>query len=271
MYSVPSVETEGACIAIEDTRLALAIAVTTTDAKVELTANVFRDTLPDSLLNTDSRSKSSYPENNLQAIYTFLTNHYNRRATEGGYNRFVEAVNEISIAKVEACSGSSKIHPQDEHQLIQEFITAYKMENKSGHLLRTLYGKILCHYSTNVANSRVRRESRLAESSGKGYSCPPNGLDSNFSSCEFGEFYACLNENDTLEVIFFGPNYDIDTQCLAFVIDTTESMEEEIDTAKRIILDFLRSEQDIGIEGRYILVPFNDVVVGHDVANRSKL
>ena len=36
-------------------------------------------------------------------------------------------------------------------------------------------------------------------------------------------------------------------------------MGPEISAAKDIILNFLRSEQDIGIDGCYLMVEFNDV------------
>ena len=48
-------------------------------------------------------------------------------------------------------------------------------------------------------------------------------------------------------------------KCLIFVMDTTASMANEIYTAKKIILDFVKNEEKIGTAGCYILVPFNDI------------
>ena len=58
-------------------------------------------------------------------------------------------------------------------------------------------------------------------------------------------------------------------QWLAFVIDTTGRMWEEIESAKRIILDFLRSEEEIGVYGCYMLVPLNDVGPNHEIVHEQ--
>jgi hypothetical protein len=180
--------------------------------------------------------------------------------TEGGYRQFLEATNEISVAKEEACRNASGITSMP-LQLIQEFIDSYKKKDQSSHLVRSAYGKLLCLNST--INSDESSRKRRASNDGV-CECPPDGLDSNFTFCDFCDFYACFTGN-VIKDIFFGSRFDVDFQCLAFVIDTTSSMIEEINTAKDIILNFVQSEQDIGDDGCYILVEFNDVGPDHEI------
>ena len=96
--------------------------------------------------------------------------------------------------------------------------------------------------------------------------CPPGGITSDiFCTCEFFE---CLDPDDIFVSIL---GFDSDEECLAFVIDTTGSMSGEIDAAKEITLNFLRSEEEIGDAGCYVLVPFNDIGPDHSiVAEESK-
>ena len=140
-------------------------------------------------------------------------------------------------------------------QLIREFIDSYKTKDQSSHPIRSTYGKLLCLNSTinSSESSRKRRDS-----DGDECECPPDGLDSDFTFCDFCDFYACLTD-DVIEEIFFGSSFLVDYQCLAFVIDTTGSMSTEISIAKDVILNFVQSEQDIGLDGCYMLVEFNDV------------
>lgn len=67
------------------------------------------------------------------------------------------------------------------------------------------------------------------------------------------EFFDCLDARDQLQPVFL--EFPA-TACLAFVVDTTGSMKDEIEVTKRVIKDFLGSEESLGC---YMLVPFNDV------------
>ena len=199
-------------------------------------------------------TNSTSPDSTLRNIYTVVAKHYDQSVTEGGYRQFLEATNEISLAKEEACRNVSKITSMS-LQLIQEFIDAYKMKDQSSHPIRSAYGKLLCLNSTiNSGESRRKRR----DSGGDECKCPPDGLDSDFTFCDFCDFYACL-KGGVIEDIFFGSQFLVEYQCLAFVIDTTGSMTEEISIAKDVILNFVQSEQDIGLDGCYMLVEFNDV------------
>ena len=64
-------------------------------------------------------------------------------ANEAGYKQFLEAVSEVSVAKTEACSGRSP-DSSNRSQLLQEFVTAYQLEDESSlHSIRSLFGKLL--------------------------------------------------------------------------------------------------------------------------------
>ena len=241
-----SSDTELGCIPNVEEDLSSLIEATTTEAKVELVTSIVENILPDLMLKTNS---SLSPEENLRVTFISLANRVGQRPTEGGLNRFKEAINEISVAKNEACTGSKKLNQADAPQLIREFIDAYKMERKDRHQLRSLYGKLLCVNSTGDIHSRGRRDSHDCE-------CPPDGLDGDFKFHKVCEFFACLDPGDVFKKIFLG--FD-QAQCLAFVVDTTGSMTDEIGTARNITLNFVRSEEEIGLYGCYILVPFNDV------------
>ena len=84
--------------------------------------------------------------------------------------------------------------------------------------------------------------------------CPPGGITGDIiCPCEF---FKCLDPDDVVKSIL---GFNTEEECLALAIDTTGSMSGEIDVAKEIILNFLKSEEEIGIAGCYVLVPFNDI------------
>ena len=251
---------------IEDDSLKLAINATTPAAKLKL---IIEHILPKMDDTTASTIPTSIPPlgnstvDVLPSLYTAIAEHFDQRATEIGYKRFLEAVNEISVAKTEACNGPSRLLDDSESQLMQKFAYTYQNLMEDVHLVRSLYGKLLCHNSTQ--QGKVRRYALVNDSACE---CPPGGLNSTetvWSMFEVCDFWACFEVDPVLIDILF-PNDDSNHfPCLAFVIDTTASMRRQIDTAKRIILDFFRSEQEIGVDGCYILVPFNDVGLNHEI------
>ena len=277
------VDHKSGCTSFNESILTRIINATTLDAQINLTASIVADILPEFSISKPDEVGEAYtitihsghsfnqsittrigtPDDTLREIYTNLANHYDRSVNEGGYRKFLEAVNEISVAKEEACRNASGIISMPLQLLIQEFVTSYKMKDESAHSIRSIYGKLLCLNNTidsDSSNSSRRRrdsDSDICE-------CPPDGFDSDFTFCDFCDFYACFTD-DVIEDIFFGPQYLIDFQCLAFVIDTTGSMSTEINTAKDIILNFVQSEQDIGRDGCYLMVEFNDVGPNHEI------
>ena len=240
---------------------------TTLEAQINLTASIFADILPGFSISGRDISDHSIRDSVLREIYTNVSKRYDRSVTEGGYRHFLEVTNEISVAKEEACRNSSGV-VSESLQLIQEFVNVYKMKSQSTHSIRSVYGKLLCINSTlNSNSSKASRKRRTLDSDG--CECPPGGLDSDFTWCDFCNFFTCLTvTGDIIRDIFFDiSRFNVDFQCLAFVIDTTGSMGGEINTAKDVILNFVRSEQDIGSygDGCYMLVEFNDVGPDHQI------
>lgn len=253
-----------------ETKLKLLIMIEDILPKLSLDAST---AAPIDLVPTVISNSSTHVSEDLRDIYTTIVKHIGLTANEAGYKRFLEAVNEVSVAKTEACNSKSP-DSSNKSQLLQEFVAAYQLEDESSlHSVRSLFGKLLCLNSASVEQSRFRKETdSLDVDSGK-CECPPGGINgtdwSKFESCNF---YACLTAGQIYQRIFFTHEYKADYQCLAFIIDTTGSMGEEVSTAKRVILDFVRSEQEIGSDGCYILVPFNDVGPDDEiVAEKSKL
>ena len=235
--------------------------MTSNTAQLELITSVTDSIFPDLTSNS-----SLSDQENILNVFTYLAKQFSITPTEGQLKRFREAVVEVSVAKSEACYGSSRLDADDIPELIQDFISIYNMDKRDGHQLRQVYGKLLCIKSTVSVNSttRIRRDSHDCP-------CPADGFETRFEwypdACYF---FNCLDSEDTLKEIFFvSGEFNVDYQCLAFVIDTTGSMAGEIASAKRIILDFLRSEEEIGEEGCYILVPFNDVGPNHEIVHEK--
>lgn len=86
--------------------------------------------------------------------------------------------------------------------------------------------------------------------------CPPDGISVDITcTCEF---FACLDVEDHLGPIF-GFSSLVQGPCLAFIVDTTGSMSAEITAIRRVIEEFLRSEEAVNELRCYILVPFNDL------------
>ena len=168
------------------------VSATTLEAQINLTTSIIADILPirPGLVTIGvtvvppgvMQPISTSPESTLRDIYTLLANHFDQRVTEGGYGQFLEAINEISVAKEEACRNASGI-VSESLQLIQEFVTAYKMKDQK---ILSVYGKLLCLNSTINSNSSRKRRA----SDGDECECPPDGFDSDFTFCHFCDFYA---------------------------------------------------------------------------------
>lgn len=137
--------------------------------------------------------------------------------------------------------------------LLGNFQVAFGQREKDLSQLRSILGKLLCINSTS-RGIRIKRQTGC--SSAHACACPSGGISSRLiCPCQF---FNCLDPNDVLKPLLgFIPELS-DSQCLAFVIDTTGSMATEINTAKAIVREFLAREGEIGDWGCYILIPFND-------------
>ena len=213
-------------------------------------------------------------EVSLTTVYNSLTEEFEIKKSESGYRRFVEAINEITEAKQEACSGDVKPGVDSVPRLVQEFRAALNGTQRDLLKLRTIFGRMLCIKDQIERLGSRKRKRRLAtvspvrcrDRTPEECTCPPGGLNGSCIVCPC-EFFRCLDpEDDWRPILGFVANLYI--QCLAFVVDTTGSMGDEIAAAQEIIHSFIRSEEELNETGCYILTPFNDV---HDVIEDSEL
>ena len=188
-------------------------------------------------------------------LYQAISSRFNESITDSGFIKFTEAISEISSGYALACSSPPEARPtaEDIPKLMKEFSAGYEEGNSKLLEIRSIYGQMLClsdllSESDEPAAGRKRRQSFCPDP--ENCMCPAGGIsESIICTCEFFE---CLDEGDQLRPMFL----DFDTiSCLAFVIDTTGSMKDEINLAIDVIKDFLGSEEEGGC---YLLVPFND-------------
>ena len=213
--------------------------------------------ISESTANDTTRGRTS-----LTTVYNSLTEEFGMKKSESGYRKFVEAINEITEAKQEACSDDVRPNTGSVHRLVQEFRAALNTTQRDILKLRTIFGKMLCIKDETERlepRERKRRQGSLSPCGGErkpeNCTCPPGGFDGDciIRSCEF---FRCLELKDVLKPIL---GFDETSQCLAFVLDTTGSMRDEIDNAEEVIRNFTRSEEELNVTGCYILMPFNDV------------
>ena len=187
----------------------------------------------------------------LSLVYTTLAKKFDKVKSDTGYTQFVEAVAEITEAHHEACSGRPDEQPtrEDVPRLARQFAALSPNESQE---LRSIFGKMLC-----LRDRHSDRKKRQAEPVDvcDGVECPDGEFD---AVTEWCQFFACLD--DEIEERFgvrleavFGFIRD-DLQCLAFVVDTTGSMRQEIQAVQDLILGFVSSEEP----ACYIITPFND-------------
>lgn len=145
------------------------------------------------------------------------------------------------------------------HSLVQNFNIAYGTKNSVE--LCDMFAKILKIKDSEVdqvdQNIQRRQSASCIESD---CTCPEGGINSNELFCPC-QFFDCLDKGRNLLPVFEGFER---LECLAFVIDTTGSMKDEIDVTIQVIKDFIVSAQELGC---YILVPFNDD--GHSKSSKK--
>ena len=187
-------------------------------------------------------------EISLTTVYNSLAEEFGERRSDSGYSKFVEAVNEITEAKQEACFGDVRPGVDDVPRLVQEFTASLNATQRDVLKLRAIFGKMLCIKDQIERLGSRKRKRRLVsvrcnETTPENCTCPPGGLNGGYIFCPC-EFFRCLDPNNTFLPIlgFVAGMY---TQCLAFVVDTTASMKEETAAAKEIIQSFIKRDNSI--------------------------
>lgn len=205
----------------------------------------------------------------LDSYYNSLAVATGVQPSTAGLNRFIDGVNEITNLYSEVCSGDLP-RLEDVRNISTSFSAGYELRNEGLSRIREDYAKMLClsdSLGSDVVSQRRRRQApgetpcifdgscTLAEYCSQLQSdcaCPEGGVLSPEILCPC-EFFSCLDTGNLTGPVFFEfPTFE----CLAFVVDTTGSMKDEIEVTKRVIKDFLVAEEELGC---YMLVPFNDV------------
>ena len=177
--------------------------------------NVFAKVLNDSTIANDSLSS--------EEVYEHITTSVGLSATPSGFVQFQEAVSEVVVAKLDACSkiDESRITTEYISELTKRFIALTDANNIS--LAREVYGKLLCIQDllSPSNKSRKRRQGDPSDQLDKFF----NSLDGKRKATIFG--IGILNEVPPT---------------LAFVVDDTGSIGTEISFVQKFIRSFIKTE-----------------------------
>jgi hypothetical protein len=182
------------------------------------------------VLGTDGGSSATYA-----AVYDGILKATGTKPSPKASATFYEAMAAVSQAFYRACHGSSSelVTLDDFSTLVIEYREA--LGKKEARKLQNIFGKLMClKDKSRSARSIDSREKRAVYT-------------------DIDEFFDCLDGTD-LGPIFLnlgGVDYSV-----AFVIDDTGSMGDEIQAVKCLIRSFLKSER--GGPAKYILGTFND-------------
>ena len=196
-----------------------------------------------------------------QLAYEKLAKHFKQTPSAKGQNEFRAAVDEIYTSYTSECVGDSGDVPGTNDILVlaatfrelTRGLNSIRRDNLTQ--ARDIYGKFLC-YEEKRGGARRKRQSADAYNTPTECECPESGVT------EPCHFFACLNVSVIKFISGFG-NSKFEQPCIGFIIDTTGSMWNEIEAARRVILQFIKSQADS--TDCYLLVPFND----HGVNNSN--
>ena len=211
--------------------------------RVEATETVRESVLDifSSILNVSSSAENNSTLNltNMQ-VYESIATSVNATVTQDGFVKFEEAISEIAASTYDACSApeESRVQADDASVLIERFFNFTDAGNIS--LAREVYGKLLCLQKLLTTESQVRKKRQNHKA-------------------ELDAFFDMLEGHPDIVTPLFGLTDDqffgiLPT--LAFVVDDTGSMSEEINSVKQLIYSFIRVERTNPIA--YILTTFND-------------
>ena len=154
--------------------------------------------------------------------------------------QFQNAINEISIASYEACYGSKNtlVLAEETPVLINNFEKADSSET------RHIFGRLLCLKYKFLTNSTFKLVAKRQTDT------DITKIEMWFNDLEVDQFYKLFN-------------FTTDFPTLAFVVDNTGSMSEEIDAVKDLITAIIKAERSSPF--LYILGTFNDP--GNDISS----
>ena len=193
--------------------------------------SVFSKVLNDSNIANDSLSS--------EKVYEHIATSVKISATPNGLVQFQEAISEVIAAKLDACSttNKSKITTDYISKLTKRFIVLTDAKNIS--LARGAYGELLCIQDLLSSSDKDRKKRRS----------DPSELLENFFDSLDGERMATIFGIGVFNELELPPT-------LAFVVDDTGSMGEEIRSVQKLIRSFIKTERSEPLA--YILTTFND-------------
>ena len=170
-----------------------------------------------------------------QETYKFLTDDFGMSVTPEGFDHFQEATSKIIAAKLVACSDPKEraASIDDISKLISKFTR--HLDAKDMNQVYSIYGKLLCLLELSLKTDAAKIKRELSNAS--------DPLEIFFDSL-----------NATQVKTMFG--YIGYKPTLAFVVDDTGSMWEEIESVKKVIKSFIKTERTD--THAYILTTFND-------------
>ena len=181
--------------------------------------------------------------NNDMELYEVVSGQLGINTTADGFVQFQEAVNEITAASASECSKpvSERITLESVAELTMNF--SQLLDEGSLTEAREIYGKLLCLNSTlDQSNSRKKRQ------------IDSKALEDFFDSLDGERLQVIFGFVINIDETMFSKSFIRPT--LAFVVDNTGSMMEEIESVRRLIKSFVRTERSIPLF--YIYTTFND-------------
>jgi len=215
---------------------------------VFVSAVAFRSgvTFTDPSWRLDRRSPTATSQHrSLRSLYQNVTRARGEAPSDAVYDHFVSAMSDVSREHFKACYGpsSERVRPTHVQSLIRQF---NGLRNTTRvHELRAVFAKLLCIRDQN---------SRIGKRSTRGLEDFFRGL----SSTDFGDIFG-----------FTEINRPVPTGSLAFAVDTTGSMWDEIQKVREIIRSFVRSEKQEPFY--YVLAEFNDYDRGRPASRQCDL
>ena len=180
-------------------------------------------------------------------LYSSLSLNLNVSESSEGFENFTKAFDQITDSYFKACFGPDEERPNihDTPEIKKELLSLLR-NHSDIETVRIDWGKLSCLETFENDN-----QSKIE------FPCE--------SSTDINTFYQCLDPENISCIFHLKSNCDYESSgkkvkrkhCLGFAVDTTGSMSSEINSAKQVVLNFLKSEEDINTLC-YVLVPFND-------------
>ena len=189
---------------------------------------IFSRVLNDSTIANDALSNGE--------VYKLVATILGVSVTSDGFNHFQEAIIEIIVAKLSACSGAKRdqLGVDDISKLVSNFTAFVNAKNLKQ--VHKIYGKLLCLQEHLSARNIIKSKRQVDP---------------------FETFYKSVNGNRLATIFGIANVTDLDSKpTLAFAVDDTGSMSEEIKSVQKLIHSFIKTERSE--PQAYILTTFND-------------